>query len=319
MFQHGLLTRLARRMLQEGAIPMGRVLGVRLEIHPGGIFLAVVLAASLARGFGHRLAVLPADALGSLGPVLGAVLVTLALVFSVYAHELGHAVAARRCGIRVHRILLHLLGGSTILDHEPADASSELRVAIAGPLVNLALTAGFGAVLAGAVSGDAGSPLAFASAILTLANALIAMINLFPAYPLDGGRVLRAALWRASDDRVRATRLAAQAARSFAITAVLAGLMLAVTAHPAGLTLAFVGWFVGEESTRVGREFAYASRSAAAPRRRSSTPHRASGNHHVTSVKSARTTRAGALPSTPNEPPVQMDQLEDVSSSTGSR
>ncbi len=155
----------------------------------------------------------------------------LVLVVSVFAivvlHELGHALVARRFGIPTHDITLYPIGGISRLDHMPEQPRRELLVAIAGPAVNgmLALAIYAGLRLSNADAG--GDPLSVGGAFavqLMWINISLGVFNLLPAFPMDGGRVLRAtlALWM---DRPRATAVAARIARGLAVVMGVAGLM----------------------------------------------------------------------------------------------
>jgi Zn-dependent protease len=323
MFRHAVLPRLVRRMVDEGGVRLGRPLGIDVHLHPGGLFLLLVLTASLTRALGDRLAPFP----GTAGALIGSAGVALALAASVLLHELAHAVVARRHGVPVRGVLLHLLGGAVRFDRPPQEPGVEMRVAAAGPLANLGLAAvGLGFTFAlGRV--DPSSPATLAAALLTLGNGAMGLVNLLPAYPLDGGRILRASLWQLNGCRHRSTWLAARAARAFAWTSVVAGVWLVFQAGPWALPVAMLGWFVGEEAARCERRTTAYAPAVSSPRAFSppassraaiASPQRAGGRLQVTTAKPSRTTNADTLASTPKKPPVQIDVLDDVSRSTGS-
>jgi Zn-dependent protease len=147
-----------------------------------------------------------------------------ALVFagSLLAHELAHSLVAQRNGVRVRSITLWMLGGVAELAGEPPNAVADLRIALAGPAASLAQAAVFGGV-ALAISYSGGSAVAVAAAgWLAVMNGALAVFNMLPGAPLDGGRVPRAVLWRIYQDRMRAAVAAARAGRylGFAIIAV---------------------------------------------------------------------------------------------------
>jgi Zn-dependent protease len=164
---------------------------------------------------------------------------------SLLAHEVGHALVARRAGLRVRGITLWLLGGVAQLEDEPASPRDELRVAIVGPAVSLALAGAFG-LTAAALSVVGGPALAVVvAAWLALGNAALAVFNLLPAAPLDGGRVLRGLLWRHHGNRVRASVTATRAGVWVGAGLVGYGLVGAVTGWGIGtLWTALVGWFL---------------------------------------------------------------------------
>ncbi|HEV8424437.1 MAG TPA: site-2 protease family protein [Actinomycetes bacterium] len=164
---------------------------------------------------------------------------------SLLAHELGHALVARRAGLRVRGITLWLLGGVAQLEDEPASPHDELRVALVGPAVSLALAVGFGLA---AVALDMVGSLTVAvvvAAWLALGNTALALFNLVPAAPLDGGRVLRGLLWRRHGDRVRASLTATRAGRLVGAVLIVYGLLGTLTGWGIGtLWTVLVGWFL---------------------------------------------------------------------------
>jgi Zn-dependent protease len=177
---------------------------------------------------------------------------------SLLAHEVGHALVARRAGLRVRSITLWLLGGVAQLEDEPATPGDELRVALVGPAVSLALAVAFG--LAAVVLSLAALP-AVAVAVaawLAVGNAALAVFNLLPAAPLDGGRVLRGLLWRRHGSRVRASVTATRAGVWVGAGLVAYGLLGAFTGWGIGtLWTALVGWFL-MSAARQERDWAVA-------------------------------------------------------------
>ena len=212
------------------SLRFGRIAGIPV----GASWSALLIALLIAWSLGGQL--LPAQVPG-LAPaaywLAGAAGAGLFLG-SLLAHEIGHALVARRAGLRVRGITLWLLGGVAQLEDEPASPGDELRVAIVGPAVSLALAVGFGLV-ALALSA-AGSPalVGVVAAWLALGNAALALFNLLPAAPLDGGRVLRGLLWRHHGNRVRAS-----------VTATRAGVWVGGGLIAYGLLGAFTGWGIG--------------------------------------------------------------------------
>jgi Zn-dependent protease len=156
--------------------------------------------------------------------------VTVLLFFgSLIVHELGHALAARREGIQVQRIELFLFGGTTYMSRDSQTPGEEFRVAAAGPLgtllfiavclgIDLALVGPHRLVHAVQLDGTVQiTPVLLALSWLLPMNALIFVFNIVPAYPLDGGRIARAAIWRFTGDKLRGTRVAARSGEGFAV------------------------------------------------------------------------------------------------------
>jgi Zn-dependent protease len=169
---------------------------------------------------------------------------------SLLAHELAHALTARRNGIEVDSIVLWLLGGVAQLRGEPKTAGADFRIAIVGPLTSIMLGIGFG--VAAAVLGWLGVGGLPVGVLTYLAgtNAVLAVFNLIPAAPLDGGRVLRAALWRWRGDWHAAAVSAARAGRVLGFVLIGLGvLQVVIGAGLGGLWLALIGWFVVSAAT----------------------------------------------------------------------
>ncbi|MDQ4095801.1 MAG: site-2 protease family protein [Actinomycetota bacterium] len=172
-------------------------------------------------------------------------LITTAAFFAcLLAHEMAHALVARRLDVRVEGITLWLFGGVARIRGDDMTAKSELRIAAAGPLMSL-LIAGLGWG-GGRLLDAAGAPEIVASVVLWLGriNLMLALFNLIPAFPMDGGRIMRSLLWRRTG-RARATRIASRTGQGFAFLLMCAGLVEASVGDPTGgLWLVFLGWFL---------------------------------------------------------------------------
>ena len=178
-----------------------------------------------------------------------AVLAAVLFMGSLAAHEVAHAIVARRHGVGVGSITLWALGGLAELDGEPATARADLQIAGVGPLTSAVA----GAVFAGLwQAGEAlGAPVIVSASLswLAVTNVLIAVFNLLPGAPLDGGRILRALLWGRSGDKPRATRTAQHAGLALGRVMIGAGLlMLLLWSWWNGLWLALIGWFISSSA-----------------------------------------------------------------------
>jgi Zn-dependent protease len=224
-----------------GAFSIGRVAGVLVRVHWSVLVIFGLVALSLSAGqFPEQYPDEPAWAYAVAG-------VTAAMVFFVglLAHEISHAAIARRNGIEVGDITLWLLGGMAQLRGHAATPAIELRVAGVGPLVSLTLGLAFGLVAAVlAAAGETG--LLFGTiAWLCAINVLLAVFNILPAAPLDGGRVLHAALWQWRGDRDWATTVASRAGQALGAFLVALGVwQYLVLGAAEALWLALVGWFL---------------------------------------------------------------------------
>lgn len=172
-----------------------------------------------------------------------AALVACAFFASIVMHELGHSLVAQALGTRVRSITLFLFGGVAQLESEPRKPAHEIGIALAGPAVSFALGASF-TLLAGA----AREATLISDGLLWLGrvNLALAVFNLAPGFPLDGGRVLRGVLWAATGSFARATRIASASGAAIAALLMLGGVALVFVAHDliGGLWLAFLGWFL---------------------------------------------------------------------------
>jgi Zn-dependent protease len=230
-----------------------------------------LLAQSLA------IVVLPAAAPGRPRWVYWLVAVAAAALFlaSLLAHEVAHALVARRYGMRVERVTLWLLGGVAELGGQPSSPRVDLRVAVVGPLTSVAA----GGVFFAAVFAGAGLlPRVCVAALSWLAwiNVVLAVFNLLPAAPLDGGRVLRALLWRRWGDQARAQVAAAKAGRGLGAGLIWLGLLqILVTHNLGGIWLALVGWFLIAAANAERRASEQAARLRGLTVRTAMNPHSA--------------------------------------------
>jgi Zn-dependent protease len=192
---------------------------------------------------------------------VAAVIAAFLLFGSIVFHEMGHALAARREGIQVDGIDLFLFGGVMRMRSEPQTPGAEFRVAAAGPLgtlIVIAIGVGAGLVIGGlgaledaaTLASDAHVSVAMqlVSIVVTL-NVFLLAFNLVPAYPLDGGRIMRAIVWRLSGDRTKATRVAAAIGRAFSGFLMVLGLYLLVRGDVYnGLWFAVLGYMLGQSA-----------------------------------------------------------------------
>lgn len=219
----------------------GRVAGIPVGANWSVAIIAWILVVGLAMG------ALPEAAPDQPVAVywLAGVAATVLFLASLLAHEVAHALVARAAGLPVQGITLWALGGVSKLGGDAPSARDELRIALAGPATSLALGLAFlGATVALDLLGVATLVVATA-AWLAMINLILGLFNLAPAFPLDGGRVVRAVLWAHHGDRVRATRSAAAAGRAFGYGLVGLGAILALNGAVAqGLWLVLLGWFV---------------------------------------------------------------------------
>lgn len=228
-------------------LPLGRWAGVPVGANLGVLVIIVLVGVLL--GAWHFPTLFPDQPIWQYG--VAGLAAALLLVLSILLHELSHAIVARANGIHVEQIVLWLFGGVAQLRSEPRKPSVDLAVAAVGPGTSVALSGVFGLATAGwlVIAGEpapGGSSLVAATlGYLAAINLLLAVFNLVPAAPLDGGRVLRAGLWWWTGNRTRAAVAAARAGRAFGIMLIVFGLGgLLLWTWFGGLWLALIGWFL---------------------------------------------------------------------------
>ena len=198
---------------------MGRPFGVPVYVSPSWFVVAALMTVLFAPTFAARL-----PGIGA-GRYAVSFAFALLLYLSVLVHELSHSVVAKRFGLPVRSITLHLLGGVSEIEREPETPGQEFAVAIAGPLLSLGCAAAGYALTEVLDPGTVSYVLAWQ---LCLSNALVAVFNLLPGLPLDGGRVLQSGVWRATGRRTAGVLAAAWAGRVVAVLVFAVPLLLAL-------------------------------------------------------------------------------------------
>lgn len=231
------------------AIRLGRVFGIEIGLDYSWFIVLALVTWSLAAHYFPMNYRWPTAAYWAVG------LITSLLFFaSVLAHELGHSVVALRKGIPVRAITLFLFGGMARITKEPTRPRDEFLIAIAGPIVSVALGLLFYLLHSSAFPDQ---PLAALALWLSWINLSLAIFNLIPGFPLDGGRVLRSAVWALTGSFRRATRVASIAGRVIAYGFIALGLLIAFAGSwMSGLWLIFIGWFLGRAALSSYRQVA---------------------------------------------------------------
>jgi Zn-dependent protease len=218
---------------------IGHISGIPIRVHLNWFLTAGLITWALSAGY------FPYVVPGGQAGVYWSVGTATALLFflSVLLHELGHSLTAQREGVPVNSITLFIFGGVAHIAKEPPTAGSEFRIVAAGPGTSLALAAIFSVVGWSGLLGSYGSA---AGLYLGQMNVILALFNLLPGFPLDGGRILRAGLWRWLNDFQRATSLATYAGFGIAVLFVAAGVFFMWRGDFfSGGWVAFVGWYLG--------------------------------------------------------------------------
>ncbi len=223
-------------------IRVGRLAGVRVGLNWSLLAMVALIAGGLAD---NRFAF---DAPGYSGAAyaLAGALTAVVLLFGVLLHELGHAVVARRFGMRVDGITLSWMGGVTRIEGDAHSPGAEFGIAGIGPLVSAAFGGVLWLVRVALVGGGGDQLVISALGWLAVINVVLAVFNLLPASPLDGGRVLHSVVWAVTHDRWRATKIAANAGVWLGTAMVAAGFLVLLRGEDPldGFFISVVGWWL---------------------------------------------------------------------------
>jgi Zn-dependent protease len=220
-------------------VKLGRIFGIKIGLHYSWFLIALLIVFSLLSEF-HT-----SNPQWS-GAVTLSMAVTTAILFfvSLLLHELAHSIVAKSNGLPVREITLFALGGVSQIEKNPTSATLEFWMAFVGPLTSAAI-GGVCLLMARALVGMSSNPWIAMLLWLGYINLTLAIFNLIPGYPLDGGRVLRAIIWWKTGDADRSTRAAAKAGQAVAFAFIAFGIFRFFGgAGIGGLWIAFVGWFL---------------------------------------------------------------------------
>lgn len=221
------------------SLRLGKLFGIPFGINYSWFIIFAIVTASLALGY------FPSEYRhwSPLQSWVVGIATSLLFFASVVAHELAHSIVSIAFGIPVKSITLFLFGGVSQISREAARPRSELIMAAAGPATSLAIAAFFGAI--SFITSGFSEHLSALAAWLGIINVALALFNMVPGFPLDGGRVLRAILWGMTGNYKRATRIASLSGQGVAYLLIFAGVYLMLRGNlPNGLWLMLIGWFL---------------------------------------------------------------------------
>jgi Zn-dependent protease/predicted transcriptional regulator len=220
------------------SLRIGRILGIPIYVHASWVIIFVLITMSLGAQFTQQHPQWTSTQHWSVG-----VLTSLLFFASIIFHELSHSMVARVYKIRVESITLFVFGGVARITQDPTKAIQEFNIAIAGPIASLFLGGVFYALTLFFPYGTMTGALALWLAGI---NMLLAVFNLLPGFPLDGGRIFRAIVWGVTKDFTRATKMAGTSGKLVAYGMIVfgAGYALSTGQWQAGLWYAFIGWFL---------------------------------------------------------------------------
>jgi len=222
------------------AFNLGRVFGIQFRLHYTWFIIFILITASLSWQL------FPTSYPGWPLPLYWVIGIVTSLLFfaSVLAHELAHSLVGRAYGIPIRSITLFIFGGVAEMTKEATRPGAEFRMAVAGPGCSLVLGGLF--VLVYLFTRSTIEPIAAMAYWLAYINIALAVFNLIPGFPLDGGRLFRSTLWRVSDNYRRSTRIATRVGQGIGYLFILGGvlIMLILGQWFSGLWLVFIGWFL---------------------------------------------------------------------------
>jgi Zn-dependent protease len=250
-------------------VPIARLFGIEIRLHLSWIFIVVIVTATV----GSRLSAIEPSDDATLAWLIG-VVASIVFMATVVAHELAHALVARRSGMAVDAISVHFIGSPAVVDVRGPTPRAEAAIALAGPVTSLLIgLACVGLALVGATTGP--GPVRTIADVLVIVGALdlvLALVSLVPAYPLDGGRVVRAIGWARVGDPRQGAKLAAMVGRGVGWLMVAAGLAVILLGGARGdavggdlddngfgtyvldgIMLGIIGWFLGASARSVDR------------------------------------------------------------------
>jgi Zn-dependent protease len=220
---------------------LGKIRGIAIEVNISWIVIFGLMTYMLATNFIPQ----SYEAVSVTTAWIVAVIMVLLFFVSVLLHELAHSLTAIRDGIEVKKITLFIFGGLAQIEQEADDPGKEFRIAIAGPVTSLLLGGLFYLMSVGVAWVGGGDLFVGALGYLSTVNVILALFNLVPAFPLDGGRVLRAIIWKKTKDRSKATRIATMTGSFFGYLLIFNGVFLAFSGNLLnGVWMLFIGWFI---------------------------------------------------------------------------
>ncbi len=230
------------------SLRLGKVFGIPIEVNASWVLIFLLLTYILAQEFESARLGWPVAQRWSVATVM-----VMLFFLSVLAHELSHSVAAKRQGIPVQSITLFIFGGVSRLSREPGRPWNEFTIAVVGPLSSIFLSAVFGGLWYLLGTGD--SILEVVLFLLAWTNLCLGVFNLLPGYPLDGGRILRAAVWGLTSSHRRATKAAIRSGQVIGALTVVLGVTLSIFADAVnGIWVALIGGFLFSVATASHRE-----------------------------------------------------------------
>lgn len=222
-----------------GAFRIARIAGIDIEIHPSWLLILALVAYTLSDGlFPDQF-----EGWSTAAYWITGIAAAILLFVTVLVHEMAHAIVAKRRGLDVPSITLFIFGGVSRLEKQPRTAGEEFAIAVAGPATSLAIAIVTGALFLAFRGGNEKAEAVFG--YLASVNVLLALFNIVPGFPLDGGRVLRSIAWKRTGSFRRATRIAGAAGEFIGYALMIGGVFFLLSGFLFnGIWFLFIGWFL---------------------------------------------------------------------------
>ena len=231
------------------SLRLGKILGIEVRLDYSWFIIFTLITGSLVQRFIFK-------GMDITTSVVIGILTSLLFFASVLAHELAHSFVARANGVPVHSITLFIFGGMARIAQEPKRPRDEFFMALAGPAASIAIAILFGAIWF--ATSNLSKPIAALASWLGLINGILAIFNLIPGFPLDGGRVLRSIIWGITGNLRKSTRVASITGRGVAYIFIFVGIWRIFFQRDwlGGLWIAFIGWFLENAAANSYRQVA---------------------------------------------------------------
>lgn len=223
---------------------IGRISGIDVNIDSSWFLIFILFTWVLAANYFPQKY---SDWARSLYWLIG-VITSLLIFASVLVHELAHSLVALKQGERVRSITLFILGGVAQISEEPKQPLREFVMALVGPLTSLSL--GFLFFILSIFLRGVSIPLEASASYVALINIVLAVFNLLPGFPMDGGRILRSIIWKITGNLRKATSIASKTGQGFAFFLIFLGILQVLRGNLTGLWLVFIGWFLHSAAVR---------------------------------------------------------------------
>ena len=231
-------------------VPIARILGFEIRLHLSWLFIVAIVTVTVAGRLAELQPTTNAAVLWGIGLVA-----SLGFLVTVIAHELAHALVARRDGATASVLVVHFIGSPAPIDVIATSPRAEASIAIAGPLTSLGLgVALVGLAVATPTLGPSAAPLADVLLIIGVLDLLLAGVSVVPAFPLDGARLVRAVAWARTGSQRSGTRIAGLVGKLAGRAAMIFGLAIILTGETLdGIMIGLVGWFLMASARSVDR------------------------------------------------------------------